>query len=137
MGEIGVYLRQLKQLDEAEEVLHKALLLIETHLLGVKFEVQQKIRLVHVYQWKKRFKDSNNLLLETIQKCRELPEVSGYLAFALQHMGKNLFDQNRFDEALTHFEEALQLRIEQNSPVNQIDSTKLAIQVTIQRINSK
>lgn len=137
MGEMGVYLRQLMQLDEAEQILSKALELIETHCLGLKFETQQKIRLAHVYQWNKKFIDSNRLFSEVVQSCRNNPELSGYLAFALQHAGKNLFDQGKFADALSCFEEALQIRVQNNVPKDQIESTQLAIQVTKDRLSLK
>lgn len=137
MGDIGVYLRQLMQLNEAEQVLSKALTLIETHSLGIKFEVQQKIRLAHVYQWQKRFAESSKLFSEVIQYCRNNTDLSGYLAFALQHAGKDLFDQGKLADALLYFEEALQIRVQNNVPKDQIESTELAVQVTKDRLSLK
>ena len=137
MGEMGVYLRQLMQLNEAEQILSKALTLIETHSLGIKFEFQQKIRLAHVYQWQKRFAESSKLFSEVIHHCRNHPDLSVYLAFALQHAGKDLFDQGKLTDALLYFEEALQIRVQNNVPKDQIESTQLAVQVTKNRLSLK
>lgn len=130
LGQLGVHLRTLGHLDQAEFKLKEALRLVESNDLGIQREVVQKIRLAHVLQWKKYFRASDELFKEIINVCRSNKDAEGYLDFALQHAGKNLYDQNRLGEALVLFQEALQIRIKKSSPQDQIESTQLAIQRT-------
>ena len=130
LGPLGVHLRTLLLLNSAEEKLTEALRLVQNHRLGIQMEVVQKIRLGHVLQWKKDFKGSGEIFKEVLQICRVNRDAEVYLDFALQHAGKNLFDQNKYSEALILFEEALIIRQHKNSPQDQIDSTLKAIQVT-------
>lgn len=134
MGELGSYLRQLNKLDEAESILVESLKLIDLYQLGHKLETQQKIRLANVLQWKKEFKNSTQMFSEIIKSCRINKEINNYLPFALQHSGKNLFDQEKYNDALLCFNEALELRIKSNVPEDQINSTKLAIKITSEKI---
>ena len=126
LGETGTYLRILSELDKAEELLVKALKIISDHKMGLRLEVQQKIRLAHVLQWKKDFKQSDQIFLETLQICRTHADVESYLPFALQHMGKNYFDQNRLMEALRCFEEALKIRKKKTTKIKtEMDKAKV------------
>lgn len=127
LGEIGVYQRQLEELDDSEKYLRLALEIIESKALGIKLETQQKIRLAHTLQWKQSFTDSNVLFFEIILICRQNQEARQYLDFALQHAGKNFFDERKWSEALNLFEEALTLRQKRNAPRDQIESTETAI----------
>ncbi|UYL09766.1 tetratricopeptide repeat protein [Bdellovibrio sp. SKB1291214] len=127
LGEAGVHLRCLGDLKEAEQVLREALRIVNEEQLGLRREVQQKIRLAHVLQYQGQFKRSNALFEEVISVCRTNDEASELLDFALQHAGKNLFDQNRFTEALPLFEEAMKVRMKRNAPEDQIKSTAKAI----------
>ncbi len=130
LGEIGTYLRCIGELDLAEKTLHYALQIIDDNNLGVSIEIQQKIRLAHVLQWQKKFDQSNLLFSDVVRVCKTNPAVSNYLDFALQHSGKNLFDQNRLAEALSAFQEAYELRKLRNAPFDQLKSTDLAIKIT-------
>jgi 2-polyprenyl-3-methyl-5-hydroxy-6-metoxy-1,4-benzoquinol methylase len=134
LGEIGVYLRVVDQFEEAEKYLVEALQLINSNELGILKEVQQKIRLAHVWQDKKEFVKSDALFNELIQTCRENKEAHHYLDFALQHTGKSSFDQGYYHSALSYFSEALEIRLRKNSPNDQIESTQKAIQVTQERM---
>jgi tetratricopeptide (TPR) repeat protein len=127
LGEAGVHLRCLGDLKEAEQVLREALRIVNDKQLGVRREAQQKIRLAHVLQYQKQFKASNALFAEIISICRTNEEASDLLHFALQHAGKNLFDQNQFSEALELFEEAMELRLKNDATEDQIKSTARAI----------
>jgi tetratricopeptide (TPR) repeat protein len=127
LGEMGVHLRSLGELESAKAKLLEALKIIQSNQLGIKYEIQQKIRLAHVLQWQSLFEESNALFQQIISVCRADELAKSYLDFALQHSGKNLFEQKRFVEALTQFEEAMQIRIKRNAPIDQIESTKLAI----------
>ena len=137
LGEIGVHYRILNNLQDAENSILKALKIIENYKLGIKLEIQQKIRLAHVIQWKKNFEKSDKMYLEIIATCRSNIEAAMYLDFALQHAGKNFFDQNRFVEALNVFNEALGLRLQRQASKEQIESTALAIKRTTQIINEQ
>lgn len=130
LGEIGVYLRQLDHFEEAENHLQEALNIISDHNLGIAKEIQQKIRLAHVWQEKKYFNKSNQLFAEIIQVCQENIEAGSYLDFALQHVGKNYFDQGQYLLALGYFSEALEIRLKKNSPPDQIESSRAAIRRT-------
>lgn len=136
LGQIGVWLRILGDLESAESSLRQALQIVESGQLGINWEIQQKLRLAHVLQWKGLFDQSNTLFAEAIDKCRTIPEANIYLSFALQHAGKNLFDQNRFQEALEMFNEALKIRKVIAAPINQTQSTELAIAITKSRLGS-
>lgn len=127
LGEIGVYLRTLDLFDEAEDSLLKALILVDVHKLGRYKELQNKIRLAHVYQEKKDFKKSNKLFAEILEACRSNDDVVGLLHFALQHQGKNFFDQAQYENALKCFEEALEIRLSNSAPADQLESTQNAI----------
>jgi tetratricopeptide (TPR) repeat protein len=127
LGEAGVHLRCLGELKEAEQVLREALRIAVDEQLGIRREVQQKIRLAHVLQDQKKFAQSNALFEEIISVCRTDDEASVYLHFALQHSGKNQFEQNNFSEALALFEEAMELRLKQDAPEDQIRSTQRAL----------
>ncbi len=130
LGELGTYLRSLNDLVSAQNYLLEALELTKNNHLGIKLEVQQNIRLAHVLQWQKRYNESDFLFNKIISACRINSEANLYLDFALQHAGKNLFDQSRFSEALLCFEEAMKLRIQRNAPEDQIASTNFAINRT-------
>lgn len=130
LGQIGVHLRSLGDLEEAQKYLLEALEIIRENELGIRLEVQQKIRLAHVLQWMRDFKQSDDLFRQIVAVCRSNDEARVYLDFALQHAGKNFFDQHRFDEALILFEEAMQLRVKRKAPQDQIDSAALAIKKT-------
>jgi len=134
LGEMGVFLRSADRFTEAEEVLKEALEIVQINNLGQGFEVQQKIRLAHVYQEKNEFAQGDSLFLECLTLCEANESLAHYLPFALQHYGKSLFDQARYPEALKFFEKALVLRIKSKASQDQIDSTQLAIQITKKRL---
>ena len=130
LGELAVYLRIDGQLDKAEQRLREALLLIEKHDLGIGKAIQQQIRLGHVLQFKKEFKASNALFKEIFASIAKNDSLAHYEAFAWQHWGKNLFDQERYDEALIAFEKALEIRERKDAPQDHLQSTKIAIKRT-------
>lgn len=129
LGELGVHLRSADRFTEAEAALQKALEIITEKSLGPGPEVQQKLRLAHVYQEERKFTESDRLFVECLRLCKQY-HLDYYYAFALQHHGKNLFDQKRYEEALKFFEEALELRLQSKAPQEQIDSTRVAIDRT-------
>ena len=136
LGELGVHRRTLGDLQEAESILKEALQIIQENKLGIKWEIQQKIRLAHVLQWLRDFKRSDALFSEIIGVCRTHNDAAVYLDFALQHAGKNFFDQHKLDEALILFEETMSLRLKRKAPQDQIESTAIAIETTKRKINA-
>lgn len=134
LGELGVWNRILGDLEKAEMHLLQSLKLIEEHGLDLRFAIQQRIRLGTVLQWQRRFNQSNALFAELIDECTNLPEGSAYLAFALQHSGKNFFDQHRYQEALESFEAAAEIRSATSVAADQIQSTEFAIKETKKRL---
>ncbi len=52
-------------------------------------------------------------------------------SFALQHQGKNLFDQERYDEALKHFYEAMMIRVRLKRD-DLADSSRFALDRVVQ-----
>ncbi len=137
LGELAVYLRINGSVDLAEEYLLEALSIIEKENLGRQKEVQQKIRLGHVLQFKRRFDESNKLFSEILKTCSKSSDLASYKAFALQHSGKNLFDQGRYREALILFQQALEIRLRDNVAEDQVDSTRSAIERTTELISMK
>lgn len=134
LGEQGLRFRTLNDLVPAEAKLREALALVETHQLGIQREIQQKLRLAHVLQWKKEFNASDALFAECLQVCLTNPDVKQYLAFSYQHAGKNFFDQDRFQEANDYFEKALELRLREHAPPDQIESSEQALTETRRRL---
>ena len=130
LGQIGVNQRSILLLTEAELSFEEVLSLVSENNLSIAFQVQNEIRLAHVYQWQERYNLSNNLFEKVINTCLSQSEASQYLDFAYQHYGKNLFDQKLYFEALKFFEQALKLRSEKNASNELMESTREAIRVT-------
>jgi tetratricopeptide (TPR) repeat protein len=128
--EIGTGLRMLIQLDEAKNHLKEAVDICETFQLDIKTTTRAQLLLAHILQWQGNFLKSNRLFGELIITVEAEIGASKLKAFVYQHAGKNLFDQKLYPQALKFFEKALKLRQSENAPQDQIDSTKLAIQVT-------
>lgn len=130
---IGVKLRTAEKLDEAEVYLKKALSLSHEQKI-VKKIFQNLIRLAHVYQWKKDFTQAKALFTEahSLMNTNEIhPQL---IASYHQHFGKFYFDQNCYLLALCEFELAKKIRVNENSPQDQLDSTQFAIDVTKNKI---
>jgi tetratricopeptide (TPR) repeat protein len=109
LGLRGVYRRILGDLDRAESDLVEAVAIAEQIGIAALITVM-RLRLAHVYQWRKDFKRSNEMFEREIERCMADPELSSFLHFAYQHAGKNLFDQNDLPGARRNFQAALELR---------------------------
>jgi tetratricopeptide (TPR) repeat protein len=133
LGELGVYSRILGKLDEAELHLGEAILLAQNFPPESRFVIATKIRLAHVWQWQKRFKQSDELFDKIIETCKKVPEIPMLLDFAYQHAGKNYFDQGLWPKALEYFQKALLLRQNRCAPDDQITSAQLSIAETKKR----
>jgi tetratricopeptide (TPR) repeat protein len=132
--EIGTGLRMLMLLEDAKNHLKEAVDICETFQLDIKTTTRCQILLAHVLQWQGNFLKSNRLFGELIITVEADIGASSMKAFVYQHAGKNLFDQKMYPQALKFFEKALKLRESESAPQDQIDSTKLAIQVTKSKI---
>lgn len=130
LGEIGVFLRMRRHLDESQKYLEEAVTLSKLCNDNGRLLSVQKIRLAHVYQWQKKFELSNAIFEKFMQS-----DEQSIIDFIWQHAGKNYFDQNRYSEALDAFEKALIFRRAKNSPTDQVESTEFAIAVTRKRMN--
>jgi RimJ/RimL family protein N-acetyltransferase len=88
-----------------------------------------EIRLAQAQQFAGELEQSQALLAEIVARCRCALSVAALLDFALQHLGKVLFDRRRYSDALACFQEALRLREAKNDP-ELVASTELAIAAT-------
>ena len=68
-----------------------------------------------------------------IEMCENQKEVSEYLHFAIQHLGKCYFDQQEYDVALQCFNDSLEIR-KKIGDAALIESTQFAIRITKERI---
>ncbi len=110
LGEAGPYSRLIGELDQADDLLTEAMVYIEKEQMPVNLWLVNSLRLAHVYQWQKRFELSDFMFEECLDACKTENSLQTYLHFALQHTGKNLFDQYDYESALKAFEEALEIR---------------------------
>jgi tetratricopeptide (TPR) repeat protein len=132
-GLIGVYCRMTKQLTEAEAYLQQAQAL-HTASSRKQSVIVNQIRLAHVYQWQGRFTEADRLFISAIRQIEQDSDLEGYLDFAYQHYGKNLFDQHRYKEALQCFNRALAIREDKADP-SLTASTQQAIEQTNRRMD--
>ncbi len=106
LGTLGSYARVLGRLDEAQVALDEAL--ERAHgLADDRLIIANEIRRAHVSQYRGDFVDSNRRFAKVIERSGDDGPL---IDFALQHAGKNLFEQGRFDEAIDHFQKALDVR---------------------------
>lgn len=129
---LGFVLRVLGRLEEAEAKLKEAVELSSDHPNPWKL-VQNLMRLAHVYQWQKNFKEADRLYTEIkkLMKNSNLPD--GIKGSFHQHYGKLFFDQGKFKEAQEHFSKALEIREAIKAPHDQIASSRLALDTTLKR----
>ena len=151
-----VWLRMLGCLDEAEELGWQLLAAAggprsRTHAQRDETlpldAFGPALRLAHVLHWQDRFREADVLFTAVINSARKIAgaAVDGSLdqqrattmsAFALHHQGKSRFDEDRLDEALHLFEEALAIRSRVSAPGDQIASSRQAVAVTRARLRA-
>ncbi|RYZ88060.1 MAG: hypothetical protein EOP06_11620 [Proteobacteria bacterium] len=134
LGRLGTYLRILRRLSEAQSYLEKSLEVIARHKMPVDVRVQQQIRLAHVYQWQKKFAQSNAIFSELIMLAQKT-ELGALHDFIWQHSGKNEFDQHNWSKAYEAFDRALKLRQLRRAPADQIRSSLDSVTSALQRMN--
>lgn len=131
---LGYCHRVLKNLKLAEEFLEKAVGLSAVE--SPSKQIQNLIRLAHVYQDQKQFSKSQ-VLFNQVRELLNRSEISDTLKAAYhQHLGKYYFDQTFYELALAEFELAYKIRLSVNAPQDQIQSTELALSVTRNRIEN-
>jgi len=85
-------------------------------------------RLAHVLQWRGEYADADQLFAKA--NSTELPDR--LRATIHQHAGKSAYDQGRYIEACNHFEQALNLRKEEDPEL--IANTELALDAVFRRV---
>ena len=126
LTQLGSFHRILNNLHEAENCHIQCIELLNKLAADSVRMVAAKIRLAHVYQWQKRFEVSNQIFLDCLLLAEGLSDNGEMKSFALQHQGKNLFDQKKYDEALKHFYEAMMIRARLKRD-DLADSSRLAL----------
>lgn len=128
LGLLGGHLRLLGRLEEAEARLDQATALARE--LGDEGALLTNgIRLAHVWQWQRRFAEADALFAAVVARCEDQADHQGLLAFALQHAGKSLFDQERYVEAEACFAQALAIR-RRSGDTELIASSQFALDTT-------
>jgi tetratricopeptide (TPR) repeat protein len=127
LGEVGVYLRISRQLEESQRCLEESLRLLRLYAPNPAALAMAELRLAHLHQWKGAFERSDQLFGDLLARCADNEALRPIADFVWQHAGKNHFDQRRFVPALLAFETALKLRRERQAPADQIESTELAL----------
>src|SRR5215471_16931495 len=85
-----------------------------------------ELRHAQLLQLAGQLAESEALFADLVARCRGEPTLHPLLDFALQHLGKVLFDQEEYERALARFQEALALR-EAKGDRELIASTQLAV----------
>ncbi|WP_374015829.1 tetratricopeptide repeat protein [Paenibacillus thiaminolyticus] len=134
-GLIGTYSRIVNDFDNAKKYLTIAIKLNKSrnNERGV---FANKIRLANTYQWNKEYAEADILFHELEEEIAtvDISTREIYEDFLYQHFGKNKFDQEQYEEALIHFNKALQIRLNKGNQ-ELIQSTTLAIDTTRKKIN--
>lgn len=119
LGEAGVYARMLGELAEADRLLQSALERVPEREESLRFTL--RLRRAIVWTWQSRHAEAEREFELLLQEAP--PQVR---SFVLQHLGKSLFEQQRFDEARAALAEALALR-EMRGETELAESTRLAL----------
>ncbi|GGJ96075.1 hypothetical protein GCM10007063_18150 [Lentibacillus kapialis] len=132
-GLLGTFLRIVGELEESKRNLNQAISIFR------ELDEQQNVfinqlRLANTYQWHNDFASSNKMFEELLDKADNMPEYAEYQDFVYQHYGKNLFDQEKYHEALDYFRKAFDLRSGKRN--NELTaSTETAIEVCEKKLN--
>lgn len=124
LSKIGVMLRIIGKLEESMEKLIEA----ENFLNDSRSLFVNRLRKAQTLQFQRQFQNAELEYNSLIALAKSESEFEDLIDFVYQHLGKCLFDQNNYQEALLNFERAFEIRNEkQNQEL--IDSTDLAIRV--------
>lgn len=122
-------LRIAGRLDEARLAASAAVALAD--LLGdSRAAYLNQLRLAHVMQWQGRHELSTPLFDLLVAQARSMAALEDLLDVALQHAGKDLFDQRRYAQAERFFREALEIR-QRKGDAALADSSASALQAAI------
>lgn len=130
---LGIAFRILNRLDESEYFLTKALSLSAKE--SVSKQIQNLIRLAHVYQWQKKFLKAQTLFDQARSLISEFSISDSLKAAYHQHLGKLYFDQQLYGLSLTEFELAKKIRTQISAPQDQIDSSEYSIALAKKMVN--
>ena len=132
LGRIGSYARIVGLLEIAHETLTQAI--TQSHAMGDELLILiNEARLAHVYQWKRDFEMSNKFFEELLERVKNSESFGKHKDFIYQHAAKNLFDQERYSQALELFERAHDIRVAKGDK-ELLESTALGIAATKKRI---
>ena len=112
LGMAGALARMLGEFARAQRLLEAALAACpaddeETRRLAT----VNALRLAHVFQQRCEYATADAMFARLIDAVAHEPALSALRATALQHAGKNAFDQGRLAAAERQFAEALALRV--------------------------
>ena len=129
LGRLAPALRIAGRLEEARLAASAAVTLAD--LLGdTRAAWLNQLRLAHVMQWQGRHDLATPFFERLVAQARAVGELSDLLDFALQHAGKDLFDQRYFAQAERCFREALEIR-QRKGDASLIESSAFALQQAI------
>lgn len=129
LGRLAPALRIAGRLDEAHLAATAAVELAE-RLGEARAAFVNRLRLAHVLQWQGRHDLATPLFERLVVQARAGDELAGLLDVALQHAGKDLYDQRRFAQAERCFREALEIR-RRKGDAALVDSSAQALQAAI------
>ncbi len=97
-------------------------------------KIQNLTRLAIIYQWQERFNEAQKIYDE-VRELIENNEVSEILLAAYhQHLGKLYFDQKKYDLSVKEFKKSFEIRTHTNAPIDQIESSRLALKMARSKI---
>ncbi len=134
LSHIGGYARIMGDLELSEKCYLDAIKVFEELKMSEQV-FASKLRLAVTYQHKGNTSKSSEIYTKAIKviKGSKSQSVRGYLDFALQHYGKQKFEQKLYQEALNLFMEAYELRIIKGD-LELLSSTELAISKTREKL---
>lgn len=133
LAKLGVYIRMLGGVEESARYLSESLQLLEHNGAPLVRLIAARLRLAHVFQWQQCFPECNQLFISCIEESKTLNDQGEMLSFALQHQGKNLFDQKEYDAALKCFYDSMMIRVRLGKH-DLADSSRLALDRTVEII---
>jgi tetratricopeptide (TPR) repeat protein len=119
---------------DLDEALTQATLAVDRAELGGKPAQQHmaRLRLAHVHQWRGEFVEADLLFIELLGSGPGFgPAIC---AITHHHAGKNDYDQGRYADAVSQFDQALYLRRRHEFPNEEIAASKQALKAAQARL---
>ncbi|GAB4014574.1 MAG: hypothetical protein Fur0010_12830 [Bdellovibrio sp.] len=131
---IGIYQRILSNFEDAEVSFSQAHTIF-TNLKETVLLEGVNLRMAIMYQQMGDYNKSDSIFTRIIKEIEQNQNkaLEHYHDFVLQHYGKSLFDQKRYQKALDLFLRAHAMRLLKGD-VNLIQSTELAIKKTKEKL---